>query len=389
MIKTFWLNIGALDKDMDLTGRQQILKTLSSEDVEVRATFNYLNNYENLFNGIGKIYLFKIGGIFSSLRLMLKQQLILLKNLDVDVIILRAWKIHETFPLFIILRYILRKKIPRFILDLRTVPVDTKKTISHRINSIRFKSSIKLSIKYFDGLTVISEKLKQDIIRDYHCSNKHIKVWTTGVDPDHFNPETAGDMRDELNIKNRFVLMYHGVFSPYRGLQQAIRAIDLLKEKYPDIYLVLLGKGDAKEEFESLVEKLGLHDNVLIHPPIQFNKVPSFINSADCGILPFPDLEWWNTSGPLKLNEYLAIGKPVILTDIAAHRSVIGNEPFGFYSLNEQPEYLAKAIESAYEQKNIETLSQKARMFALKELTWKRQAQKIKLYLKGVINEKF
>lgn len=362
---------------MDLTGRQQILRALSKEEVEVRATFNYLKKKDALLGGIDKTYLFKIGGSFSSLRLILKQQLLLMKNLDVDFIILRAWKVHETLPLFFVLRFFLRRKKPYFILDLRTVPVDTKKTIKHRINALRFESSIKLALKLFDGITVISEKLKQDIIKDFSCSDKQISVWTTGVDPEHFNPQTVGDMRGKLRIEDRFVLMYHGIFSPFRGIQEVIRAISILKNDFPDILFVLLGKGEAQTEFKSLVDELELNEHVLIHSPIEFKKVPKFINSADCGILPFPNREWWNTSGPLKLNEYLAIGKPVVLTDIAAHKAVVDKEPFAFYSDDEDPMNLADAIKLVYKTQSKMYLSVEARRFVLKKLTWASQAKKI------------
>ncbi|MBF0234625.1 MAG: glycosyltransferase family 4 protein [Desulfamplus sp.] len=316
----------------------------------------------------------------------MKQQLLLLRNLDVDFIVLRAWKVHETLPLFFFVRYILQRKKPYFILDLRTVPVDTRGTFKDRINDARFSSAIKLTLKFFDGLTVISEKLKQDIVKKYKCTENQVRVWTTAVDPNHFNPETAGNMRMALDIDNRFVVMYHGVFSPFRGLQQAIQAIAILKNRYPDILFVLLGKGEAQKEFEVLINTHDLQDHVMIHPPVSFKDLPSFVNAADCGILPFPDIEWWNTSGPIKLNEYLSMGKPVVLTDIAAHRAVIGDAHFGFYSKNEDPGNLAAAIEFVYKSQNRSKLSQEARWFAQRNLTWESQAKKIKSYFTEIDN---
>ncbi|MFA5905016.1 MAG: glycosyltransferase family 4 protein [Desulfobacula sp.] len=366
---------------MDLTGRQQILKALSKEGVEIRATFNYINHHDSLIPGIGKIFLFKLGGFLSGFRLILKQQLLLRQNLDVDFIILRAWKLHETLPLFFFVRYLLRKKKPKFILDLRTVPVDLKNSIHDRINVLRYKSGIYLALKFFDGLTVISEKLKQDIIEQYRCPQNKITVWTTGVDPEHFNPDCVGDMRQSLNISERFVIMYHGIFSPFRGLQEAIKAIALLKDKYPDILLVLLGKGEAQKEYEKLIDDLHLHNHARLLPPVQFKDVPRFINSADCGILPFPDLEWWNTSSPLKLNEYLAMGKPVVLTEIAAHKAVVKNEPFGFYSPDHNSQNIAKTIEAIYTSKERNSLKKSARKYAIENLTWASQAKKIKSFM--------
>lgn len=362
---------------MDLIGRQQILRSLTQNNVDVRSTFNFLKSHESLLKDIGYVYLFKVGNIIRNIILCVKQQIIIFKNLDVDFIILRAWKVHETFPIYFLNRKILKNKKPFFILDLRTIPVDGKKTLHTQLNQIRFNTSIKIALKYFDGLTVISEKLRDNIVRKYPSAASLVGVWTTGVDPQFFDPKTANNLRSELKLDDRFIVMYHGIFSPFRGLQQAIYAINILKNRYPDILLVLLGKGEGQLELESIIHNRGLENFVRIYPPVPFKQVPSFLNTADCGILPFPDIEWWNTSGPLKLNEYISMGKPVIVTDIEAHRSVLKSEPFAFYSRNENPENLSKAIISFYQSPNKEYLSKRAREFALKYLAWDIQANRV------------
>ena len=113
--------------------------------------------------------------------------------------------------------------------------------------------------------------------------------------------------------------------------------------------------------------------------------MPGYIKLARAGILPFPDLEWWNASSPIKLMEYLAMAKPVILTDIAAHRSALGELKCGYFVGDHQPESIARGITAVIEKRSeLEPLGALARKTALENFTWQRQAVKVKTYFQDL-----
>lgn len=381
-ISSFWLNIGMLDLNMELGFRKQILKSLAVQEVEVRANFNYLETAIPV-DGLDKVYFLKLcrNGPIGSILLTIEQQLTLLKNLDVDVVVLRPFSLMATLPLWFIVRKVLRRKKPKFVLDIRTLVADFPGFWKRIQRQIRFDASVHIAFRYFDGLTVITEKMKRDLQNKNNNFKKKLCVWSSGMDPILFNPDKVCDLREELKIENRFVIMYHGILSPGRGLQQAIKAIAIVRKIIPEVMLFFLGKGPAQNELEELIRNLGLHEHVCIHPAVPFEKVPCFVKSIQAGILPFPDLDCWNTSSPIKLTEYLAMGKPVIVTDIEAHRYALGKLECGFFIPDSQPENIANGIKDLFDRRSeLPVLGKIARKAAMERFTLEKQAKKIKSY---------
>jgi glycosyltransferase involved in cell wall biosynthesis len=387
-LKTFWLTTGFLDRDMELSARIQILQALAKQKVEVRASFNFINKIPEL-DGFDRVKFIRLRfqGLLGRIILYIEQQIVIMTNLDVDVVVIWPFNIHQIIPLWFLYRKVLGRKKPKFVLDVRTLPADFPGYFRRKLRQKRFDSGVRLGFRYFDGITMITEKMKRHLQNKYDTFKKEICVWTSGVDTNFFDPYSVTDYKGKLNLNNRFVIMYHGIFSPDRGLQQTIEAIDIVRKSYPNIILFLLGKGPVKAELKELVKKLRLEKHVIIHPPVPFEEVPKYIKSAHIGILPFPDLDSWNTSSPIKLNEYLAMGKPVIVTDIAAHRAVLGESKCFFYVEDHLPESLARTIKNVLRiSSDLETLKEIARKTATDRFTWEIQAEKIKIYFQNLLN---
>ena len=81
----------------------------------------------------------------------------------------------------------------------------------------------------------------------------------------------------------------------------------------------------------------------------------------------------------------MACGKPVIVTDIPAHRNVLDGQPFAFFAIDATPQALAGAIRQACsERENFPSLGALARQQALARHTWARQADRLGTMLKFV-----
>lgn len=83
---------------------------------------------------------------------------------------------------------------------------------------------------------------------------------------------------------------------------------------------------------------------VIFHKAVPFEDVPQFIAAADFGVVPLPDQPQWRYQTPTKLLEYLSMGKPVIVTDIPAHRWILGNSSLAFFCKQGRPSEIAEAI---------------------------------------------
>ena len=151
------------------------------------------------------------------------------------------------------------------------------------------------------------------------------------------------------------------------------------KEK---IIFKIVGTGSYVKRLNELPMKLGI--KVLFEGYIPYEKMPSVINDADCCICPLPDREGWEISSPLKIFEYLACAKPVILTPITAHKQIVNDEDFIIWTDGYKAEDFSVAIEYAYNNsKRLKENARKAPQFIRENYDWHIQGKRFTKYLKN------
>jgi glycosyltransferase involved in cell wall biosynthesis len=279
------------------------------------------------------------------------------------------------------------KKV-KSVLDIRSVPVET---VGFRGFQRRFWFSVSILVakKLFDGITIITPSMKKKICNDFDLNPDNVGVWTSGVSDSLFNPKNfiseSAELKRRLGLTGKFVVFYHGVFTPTRGLTETIDALKILLPKYPDIVFFLLGTGPLASKLSALIQKEGLQGNVIIADSVDHSEVPKFISMCDIGIVPLPDHPYWRFQSPLKLLEYLAMEKVVILTDIPAHRAVVGEAKCGIYISSVEPMEIAKAIEYVYLNKDtLEERGKIGREIVKREYTWEKVAGDLENYLLSI-----
>jgi len=286
-----------------------------------------------------------------------------------------------------------KSKRPKIILDARTSHFQEKlRTSSVRayINDLTFFGSFHLAKKFFDGITTITPMMKEDFCAKLKIIPKSVGVWTSGVNTKLFNPQKLAKkgkkLRIGLDLADKFIVFYHGDFgsdnSPSRGIIETIKSIEILKDKINNLVLFLLGRSQLTPMIKKMIKKSGMQNKVIIHDPVDYENVPQYIAMCDVGIIPLPDLPEWRYQCPLKLLEYLAMGKVVIATDIPMNRYVIGKCKCGIYISRVNPEEIAKAI--TYAHNHIRKLRQwgsYGRAIVSKSYTWEKVAKDLEDYL--------
>ena len=294
--------------------------------------------------------------------------------------------IQPTIPITSIIPAILLSKVKRvkLVLDIRTITV--QEGFRGFLQDFLFKTSILVAKKFFEGITIITTLMKKEICNKYSLDPKRLGVWSSGVSPSLFNPEdwffNGSKIRKSFGLTNKFVVFYHGAINPNRGLMDTIKAIQLIKQKYPEIVLFLLGSGQLTTKLKEYVQKEQLGENVIFHDPVDYEDVPKFISMSDVTIIPLPDMHYWRSQSPLKLLEYLAMKKVVIISDISAHRAIISNETCGLYMPTVNPEEIAKSITYAFQNREkLQDWGKIGRIIIQKDYTWQKVASDLENYL--------
>jgi len=390
-MKIIWVVKKQFDISVSSVSRVEIIKALETGNHQILLLAGFRDN-KPILNLNGKIRYVKLGKskffsslVFDLLAFFNIAYYLIFKNVDFIIIESTAWLV--SLP-FVILRK-LQLISTRLVLDVRTLPVEVF-GITNKLKESLFHVSIRSAKFLFDGITVITPFMKKYFINKYNLGNRKIGIWTSGVCIDTFNPERVSPanielLREELALKDKFIIMYHGVLTPTRGLKETIEAINLLANKYPDIIFLLIGDGIAATELDNSINYLKLKNRVIIKASVPYKEIPSYIALADVGIVPLPRILWWRVSCPIKLMEYLAMQKPVIVTDIEAHQDILDSDNCGIFIPSHHPEAIAQGIVKAYrKRKHLKQMGRQGRIIVQENYTWKKQAVKLENYLNSI-----
>ena len=127
------------------------------------------------------------------------------------------------------------------------------------------------------------------------------------------------DIKKEFNIsKDDILIGIVGRLYWEKGQMYGIEAIGKLKEHFPGIKLLLIGKGPDEDNFKYKVKELGLDDSVIF---TGFRKdIADWLEIMDIFLLPS-----LREGMSITLLEAMAAGKPIICTDIRGNREVIND----------------------------------------------------------------
>jgi glycosyltransferase involved in cell wall biosynthesis len=169
-----------------------------------------------------------------------------------------------------------------------------------------------LQTKLYDGMFCIS----------YYLIDFYKK---RGFDEDKLFlvPSTVDTERFSSDFSTRFpyeYIIYCGSLTILKdGVNILVESFKSISDKYPEINLVLIGKGDSiKDEIliKELVAKLDLNTRVVFLGQLPRTEVPAYLCNAKILALARPESKIADAGFPSKLTEYLATGKPVVVTAV-------------------------------------------------------------------------
>lgn len=230
-------------------------------------------------------------------------------------------------------------------------------------------------------------RLEEELIGNFDytlCTSQELKRLKSPFSPNvHFHPNAADismfkkaiteDMPPppELAKTRQKVIGFTGSIE-YRSDFELLKKIALA---HPDKLLCLVGPICTSEHHEIGLDKL---PNVIFTGARKITELPNYLQYFDCVIIPYRKTVLTKSIYPLKINEYLAAGKPVIAThfseDIYSFRDVA-------YVTDTHEEFV-RAIDTAISENNNERQQQRVKV--AEENTW---GERVKQFWEIVLNE--
>lgn len=140
--------------------------------------------------------------------------------------------------------------------------------------------------KYATDYFACSVAAAQWVYSENTLKNNKVKVIYNGIDTERFwfNENIRQKVRRELKITDKFVVINTGRFTEQKNQTFIIDIIDVLKSKYENVALLLLGDGPLKDSYKEKVKKLGL-ENIVKFLGVKAN-VQDYLFASDCYVMP-------------------------------------------------------------------------------------------------------
>jgi glycosyltransferase involved in cell wall biosynthesis len=138
------------------------------------------------------------------------------------------------------------------------------------------------------------------------------------------------------------LLAYAGVMGPQDGVDHALRALAVLRERRDDWHAIFAGDGDCFDQMQDLARELGLSSFVEFAGWLQDDELVTLLSTADVCIGPDPKSPLNDVSTMVKILEYMAVGRPIVSYDLEeSRRSAAGS---ALYAPADDVEALAELI---------------------------------------------
>jgi glycosyltransferase involved in cell wall biosynthesis len=147
-----------------------------------------------------------------------------------------------------------------------------------------------------------------DIVADYGVPRDRIVVIPNGINWEQFAHAPAhAEAKTALGLQDRLVLGFTGFVRDWHGLD---KVVDMIAQDPPESprHLLVVGDGPARAGLEAQAEALNIRHRVSFTGVIGRADVPKYVAAFDIALQPAVVAY----ASPLKLFEYLALGKAII-----------------------------------------------------------------------------
>lgn len=171
---------------------------------------------------------------------------------------------------------------------------------------------------------------------------------------------------------NSFRLIYIGGLSKVRGIVEIIQAIDILNGS---VELILLGHF-FDDDYLKQCQSLPGWKHVKYYSQVKHEDVFGYIEAADAGIAILYPLQNYITSLPVKIFEYMAVGKPVVLSDFTYWKEIFGK--FAVFANPYNPTDIAEKIQTLLNDKSLrKELGENGRRAVVEKYSWESEEQRL------------
>jgi len=232
-----------------------------------------------------------------------------------------------------------------------------------------------------DKTIVVSTALRK-LLHDIGVPYEHMAVISNGINPRTFNPDIDGStVRKRFGFEGKIVLGFVGWFRKWHGLEDLLRAYVKYHMKEKNIHLLLVGDGPAYNDLEAYARENGiLGKGVTLTGSVARKDIPIYIAAFDLALQP----DVTDYASPIKLFEYMAMGKGVIAPNKDNIKEIVGHGYKALFKAGDWDDMARSILEYAQLKQKTKELGEQTRNILHKnQYLWLENARRTLALLKS------
>ena len=204
-----------------------------------------------------------------------------------------------------------------------------------------------------DYMSCNSSDLKEELVK---CGIKPEKIDYViyGVNDGKifFSAQKRAAIRKKLCIeRDTILLLMIGRFIPKKGFSTAFRALKLIVKKNANVKLAIIGDGEMKSQYESILKQDHTTDHALFIGYVNKDELVDYYSACDIFLMPSEKkpADGLNTVVP----EAMACGRPIVASNVGGNDLVVFDGVNGFLHNERDHEMLALLVNRIIEDKQL------------------------------------
>jgi len=211
---------------------------------------------------------------------------------------------------------------------------------------VEFNINNKWKYGSVDKIIAISNKVKEVLVKDGIPENR-ISVVFSGIDLNRFENISTDYLYKEFNVKEgNTIIGTVGSLDYHKNHKGFIQAASLIKKSIPDAVFFIVGKGCLEKELKEYAKKLNLSDSIIF---TGFrNDIPQILSIFDIFVL-----SSYTEGLCTSLIDAMAVGLPIIATNVGGVPELIAENINGFQVLPDNPAQIYEAVMKLVKDRNL------------------------------------
>jgi len=268
---------------------------------------------------------------------------------------------------------------PELYLRLKSMHPSRKKSLPKLLSYTRSKLILEIERfvvkKYVDYVCVSDEFNAKRFEQIYGIKPEIINY---GIDYEFFSKGDKNKVLKKFDLHDNFIVLQVGWIQPFKNQMESIKTIDKLRDKIPNIKLILAGYEDKeyKTILERYIKERGLDTYVIFTGHLDRGQIRDLYHACDVLLHPVKSQGGW-----LAPFEALCAKKPIVVSTEMTASEIIKRENIGIVTNN-----FSEIVLDIYRNpEKYNEIAERGSMWVKKNLSWDKFCEKmIEIFYKAM-----